>query len=261
MGMQTVATNLFTLGGQSQIVQPFVLDRNLSFDYVRFPVTYNLASTTWATTNSGTSYTLGQTQNYYANIYSLGTGTNSAVLQRVTGGSFNMAVSINVSIPGGVASTQHAVTYNLTYGVTGSTATTGTLWASAGASISVLTTHLTAFTGNKYIDVPLGTILGRGAYWMAFQRSTSLASAGVNSLSNLSHSNTNFIITQANTRFAEMGGDSTAATNNLKYGLKFGLGYYTTSNNGGTTNSISLDAANFSTAGSHPMIPFQLIKA
>lgn len=257
-GMLTTATANFNLGGQSQIVQPFVLDRVASLNFVRIPIQYTFSSTTWATTNSGTSYTMGQTQNFYANVYSLGTGTDAGVLKLITGGSFNMAVSINVSMPGGAGSTQHLVTYNMTYAVTGSTATTGANWASPGASISVLTTHLTAFSGNKYLDIPLGTVLNRGAYWMAFQKSTAIASAGVVSLSNLTHNNTNFIVTQINSRFAEMGGDSTIGTNNLKYGLKLGLGYYTTSNSGGTTNSISLSAANFSTAASHPMIPFQL---
>lgn len=242
--------NTLTLGGSSNFVQPFNLPYDISISYLRVLLSNSFGSTTLGSTQN-TTIAMRQTQTWFANIYSAGTGANSFSLQQVAGSQATMVMGISHTL--GANTNQQTVSQAISYPVTGSSATFGTSY-NPGASINVSTTQLTQFNTNRFLDIPFATSLPAGAYWIAFQRSTATATTGGTQFTGCTHNNSYYFVTQFNSNFAQYGNASNVSTNNLQPGL----GYWSTNANGST--SVSLALSHISTVASQPQIPFQFLR-
>ncbi|CAB4121826.1 Parallel beta-helix repeat [uncultured Caudovirales phage] len=238
--------------GVSNYIQPFELPYNISASYLRMPVQMTWASTTANTSNSSLSYALSQSQTMWVNIYTMGTGASSASLGLYAVASNTMAMVMSATYG---ASNAQTVFNSISYPLAGGSSTGSASLGSQTAVIWMGTGGLTNFTGSRMMDLAFNSSLSAGAYWMAVQRSTqSSASTQVSSgVSNATFQINNIINTQANSAFNAMGVSNAVSAN-----LYLGLGAYSASATGATTNQIALSLV--SSAASQPRFPFQLIR-
>jgi len=241
------------VGGSSMQLQPFVLPYNISVSYVRIPVSQQITSNTIGSSANAT-LTLNISQTLYANFYSLGTGANSRSLQYV--GQASATSLYQILLSQGATSSNISVYHNFTYLVEGGTAAFATSYATTQTNIPVSTTHLTAFTGFRFLDIPFVSSLSAGAYWIGLQRSSATATTGGgNNFSGITIGHSHLIATQTNINSMNiMGGNTTV----FSVPLAQGLGLWSTNSNGATASSIAL--SQISTQASHPKFPFQLIR-
>lgn len=239
-----------TFGVSTNLVQPFILPYDISVSYLRFLMTNSFASTTFATTANAT-YNLSQAETWFANIYTLGVGASSNVLQLYATASATAAILITAQV--GAASDNQTVSYAVTFPVTGSYFNSSTNYNVNAASVQVSTTHLSRFNGNRFLDLPFATSLPAGAYWMAFQKSSARATTG-GQLNAATNNNTFFMASQFASGFSSIGKASNVAADPIR----IGLGIWTTNTSGRTTNSISI--AQMSSATSNAVLPFQMIR-
>ena len=252
--MQGTSTSGF--GASVNIVQAFVLPYDISISYIRAPLSFAYTTTTLGST-ANTSGLYNQSNTFYANIYSLGTGANSKSLQQVAQGSVSMLFQISATE--GANSNAQTVQYAFSYFTEGVTSATGTFTTTIASSVfnfssTIFLSNIGA-TGLRGIDIPFATSLPAGQYWIAFQKSSNTATSGFLSgtISNgLSLSTPFVMVTQSPTinLFGYGTGVSGTAMNQL------GLGQYTT--NAVTSNSIGL--SQLSTIANFPRIPFQFIR-
>lgn len=245
--------NTLTLGGSSNYVQPFLLPYDVSFSYFRLMMSNAFGSTTLATTLN-TTIAFQQTQTWFANIYTAGTGANSKSLQRIAGSSATMVLRIAHSL--GAATGNQTVSYAVTYPVTGSYGNFNTTY-NPGNSINISTTQNTQFSGNRYLDIPFATSLAAGNYWVAFQRSSATATTAGTQFTGCTHNNSYYYATQINSNFQEYGNTITTGTAISTSPIYLGHGSWSTNTLGAT--SVSLALSNISTLASYPVVPFQLI--
>lgn len=247
--------NTLSLGGSSNWVQPFILPYDVSFSYLRLMLTNSFGSTTVGTTANATNQ-LNQTQTWFANIYTAGTGASSKSLQRIAGSSATMAMAIRHTCGTGTAA--QTLSYDITYPATGNYSTYNTSY-NPGNTIALSTTQLTQFSGNRYMDIPFATSLAAGNYWIAFQRSSATAITGAgNTFSGATHQNSFYYATQINSNFQEYGVSATTGTIISTSPVYLGLGSWSTNTLGAT--SVSLALSNISTLALNPIVPFQLIR-
>lgn len=212
-----------------------------------------LNSSTGGTT-ANISLTLNESINFYVNIYSLGTGANSRSLQQLAQGSASILYQVRYEI--GAASNNQTCSHNITYPSEGAANNNfATNYNVNGASINISTTHLTSFSGIKWVDIPFVTSLSAGAYWMAVNRNNTTATTGGAAIMNaVSMGQGWMMVSQVNTNVIPFGGNTSVST----AGNPLGLGIWTTNSLGTSTSSIAL--ASISTTASQPVIPFQMIR-
>lgn len=160
-------TGYLIMGASNWFMQPLLLQRAVSLDYLRIPVLNStVGTTTHNATVANTSYTASHGITFRVGIYTKGTGASSGALM-----SF-------VSSQGVI---QNRRTY--TAGATGSRYTVMNAFTvpylnnTSGFSTSVATSFtalrpppdlgMSSVTGNRFIDVPLATILPASNYWIA----------------------------------------------------------------------------------------------
>ena len=241
-----------TLGGSSNHVQPFVLPYDVSISYLRMPISVAITSNTIATT-ANTTINFAQTQTFWANIYSAGTGASSRTLRQIAQASATMVYAITAQEAAN--SNQQTVSHAFTYPSEGTGSSTfATNYSPAAASFNFSTTHLTAFTGFRFLDLPFATSLAAGNYWIAIQRASATAQTGATALSLLTNNFSYVGMSQVSQNMNIMGGNTTAGSN----GYQLGLGFWTTNSNGTTSNSLNI--AQISTAANQPRFPFQFIR-
>jgi hypothetical protein len=244
-----VNTTSISLGGSSMYVQPFVLPSDVQVGYVRMPVSIAFGSTTYGTTANSAVF-LSNAMTFWANIYSMGTGANSRSLQYITGASATMQMNVTGSV--GAASNNQTVFHNITMPVEGGTTNLSTNYNLASANQNISTTHLTAYTGYRFLDMNMNALLPAGAYWMGIQRSSVSNTTGVNTITGATMGQSYIAVSQISQNVNLMG-----ATGGSSQGLQLGLGYWSTNTVGRTTNSIGQSL--LSTIANQPRIPFQMI--
>jgi hypothetical protein len=102
------------------------------------------------------------------------------------------------------------------------------------------------------IDIPFATSLPAGEYWIAFQRSSATATSGVN-MSAVSLNNQFGFVSQAN-----ISGFGFATNNSTGFQMQPGVGTWSATIQGGTSNSIAI--TDIRSNASNPRTPFQFIR-
>lgn len=242
--------------GRTNIVQPFNLPYAVSFNNIRLPGSLSIASTSaFASTVGGAAANpafFAQTINLYANIYTLGTGTQSSAL--ILANSFSFASAMRWSYSW-AASNNNTYGFDITFGRDNTTTFTTYGYSALSANIVFQTSQLTNWTGNKFIDVIVtnGASLSQGPYWLAVQVSVSTTQSifGITTgpMSNGIITFSNFINTQYASGFGLMNAASTH--------LKLGGGFWTGTAIGGTSATLAL--SNITTNASNVEVPFEMM--
>jgi hypothetical protein len=254
-------TTITLLKGSTNIVQQFNLPYAISFNCIRMPALMTVAtgtltqsSTTYAISTSGPG-SYRQTLNVYAQLYTLGTGTQSTGLFLANAYSYASQMDWKFQWNN---STSNTYSFQISYGINNTTSSTEFTYSSNLSSFAYITTQLTGFTGNKFLDIVVtnGASLSEGPYWLAYQVSLSTATVGVFSaagvlgfISDGMLSFANFVNTQYASGFSPMNVASTA--------LGVGRGFWTTNAVGAT--SATLQLSNIRTNASNVEIPFEMI--
>ena len=244
-------TQTINFGSNSNYIQPFALPYNISASYIRFLMTNAYQSTTVGiTANISAAFTQGQT--WWANIYSLGAGTNSTRLEQIAGGSATMEIRGSWTN----STNNQSNTVNITYPVTGSSATFNyTTQTTVGSFVIHTSAFSVSFQSNRFLDIPFATSLPAGQYWIALQKSSSTNTAGntagINVISNYRYNNSLFAVSQINSGFGSMGGTATSLPLQIANG-SFLLGA------AGTTSQVAL--SNVTGSASQLRVPFQLAR-
>ena len=250
-------TSSLTLGGSSVFVQPFDFENPISASYVRIPVSQGFGSTSQTTGGVNGSLTFRVTHTYYMQLFTNQGGASS----RSLGLAYSTTVSSCMEVRATVTATNgQTVSHFFTYPVTGNSSVGFTTGANPNnASFQVSTTHLTAFNGARFLDIPFATLIQPGGYWMALQMSSASAStSGGQNYSNITaatNRNSYYALTQVSANIIEMGGNTTAGSN-MWAGM--GHGWWTTNTNGATTSQMNL--AQISTIANQPLIPFLIVR-
>lgn len=250
-----VSINTTNLSSVQNLIQPFQLPYDISVSYVRIPVSVSVNSTQIATT-ANTSIRYNQSHTVFANFYSLGTGANSKSLQYITQASVSFLHQASATEgANSAAQTNNFVTSYFTEGVTSATgASTMTVAASSVFNFTNNAAGLSNFTGYRMVDIPFATSLSAGEYWVAFQRSSTFGSTGATNITGASANLLFAIAQQTNLPIYYLGQATNVNTNQMQ----LGLGIWSATTQGGTTNSIAL--SQISSTASQPIIPFQLIR-
>jgi hypothetical protein len=244
-----------TVSGSSLRVQPFMLPYAVSMSYVRFPVSVSHVQSTAGTPVANTSFSARRGQTDCVVIYSQGVGASSRSIQYVASGSAVWTMATTVSA--GTASSQYTVSYNITHPSSGSNNSNFvTNYGASSASIVLSSSLLTRFSGPRFLDVPLATVLGPGNYWIAIGRSTSTQSqsANISFATNASLGFSTVGVSQSALSWGPMGAVSSASDNQLQPGA----GVWTTNAFQFSTSSIALSQV--SNVASHPRFYFQFIR-
>ena len=250
-GLVNSATYTFDGASMSQAVA-FNLPEQVSFNFLRLPVSMTTQSTTIATSNASrnVSAQIGSTWN--AVVYSLGTGANSKSLQYVTSGSNGWTFRNSISITGG--GTQYSVSLYFSAQAEGAGTTRTTQYSISNTNYSFTTNQIaTEWSGVRWLDIPLSGSLSGGNYWLVLGYSSSSATNSAGNWSNcyVKYSN-HYVATNPDLGFGIMG------STNLTSGGLFAGGMFSTAG-GGTTNSIPISA--ISSTASNPKMYFQLLRS
>lgn len=241
-----VSTNISAFATGVNLVQPFVLPYDISISYIRVPINFSFTSTTFASTGN-TSIVYNQSNTFFANIYTAGTGASSKSIQQLAQGSVSLLYQASATEGANSnAQTNNFVFSYFTEGVTSATAAT-TITAPASSVFNFTTNVLSNVSGIRMIDIPFATSLAAGAYWIAFQRSSATATTGLAAMTNVTLNNQYGFVSQAN-----------ISVFNSTLQLQVGAGVWAATNQGGTTNSIAFSGISATT--SNPRTPFQFIR-
>lgn len=245
-------TNTSNFATNANLVQPFILPYDISVSYIRVPIFFSFVSSTFGTTNN-TSFQYRQTQTYFANLYSMGVGASSKSLQYITQASISLIYQ--ASATQGANSNQQTQAFAFTWYSEGQTTSQNTYSiTNVGASnFSFGTGVLSSVSGLRMIDLALATSLQAGDYWIAFQRSSATATTNLAGVTNVSLNNQFGFASQPT--ILGFGQNSTDAT---IFQQQPGVGSWSATNQGGTTDSIGL--SQIRSAVSFPRVPFQLIR-
>jgi hypothetical protein len=232
-------------GGSSNWVFPFQVPNAGSFSYLRMPVSMSLASTTFTTGAAGYGSSVAQSNSFWFNIYTVGSGASSQSLQWLTSASTTWAFQISYS----GTSSSHSVSYNVTFPNTGGVSGTTQMTSSqASASINEVPAGTSNFQSFRYFDMAFATSLSAGNYYAAIQRSSTTGGG-----SNIGLGISQLIVTQHNSSIGVPNQASSSSNHLMPY-----LGSWSTNTLGRTTSSIA--RSQVSTAASHPMPIFQMIR-
>jgi len=157
----------------------FHLPFPISASYIRLPMVLTTGSTTIPTLASNTataSNNIGTTFN--AVIYSIGTGANSLSLQYVASGAAFFTWSQRISITSTTRASYSQGFSGELEGLAAPGTSLSTQYSLSQTNYAFSTTWLTAFTGTRFLDIPLASSLSAGPYWLILGYSTSSASGG-----------------------------------------------------------------------------------
>lgn len=230
------------------VVFPFSVGDNVSFDYLRFMNTINIASTSFAST-ANTTFSYNQNVTFNILLYSQNTGASSLSLASISSTSAGLTQSANVAY-GSASNTQQLNTYAVTYPISTGTSSFSSSYSTSNISIiAVSTGNYSRFTGLKFLDIPFAGSLTPGMYWMALNASTAFTTQATN-LSGIRIVFSTAGITQINNPMGLFG-----QVNNASIQVMNGIGSFTTA--GGVTTA-SLGFSNVSSYGSHIVPIFSL---
>ena len=230
------------------VVFPFSVGDNVSFDYLRFMNTINIASTSFAST-ANTTFSYNQNVTFNILLYSQNTGSSSLSLASISSTSAGLTQSANVAY-GSASNTQQLNTYAVTYPISTGTSSFSSSYSTSNIStIAVSTGNYSRFTGLKFLDIPFAGSLTPGMYWMALNASTAFTTQATN-LSGIRIVFSTAGITQINNPMGLFG-----QVNNASIQVMNGIGSFTTA--GGVTTA-SLGFSNVSSYGSHIVPIFSL---
>ena len=248
------ATMSMTTSGTQNIIAPFVVPYSVSGSYIRIPVQVVWNSTSFATT-ANTQFSFGHSMTNYYVLYTQGVGANSRSLQSVYSTSHGVSAQVSVSF-GTATNGNNTVYHNVTLPSAGGTATTGTAasYGFSNGSIQISTTHLTAWTGTKWLDIPFALSLPADQYWIATAQNRVTATQGTN-MSGVSLGLNTLGISQWAVGIAPWGQTKNAASMG---GLQPAQGTFTI-NAATTTASIVMDNV-FAVTASNGRPYFQIIR-
>jgi hypothetical protein len=251
------ASTTLTLGGSSLFLEPVVIPWPVSASYVRFPVSQGFGSTSQTTGGANGSATFNVSHTYYMLLFTQNVGASSRSLNTYLSTTQTSCMQIQQSQ---AATNQQTVSHFFTYPVTGNSSvgfTTG--YNPTNASIQISTTHLTAFNGAHFLDIPFATVLTPGNYWLGLQLSSATASTSngrnYTNITAATMRNSFYAQSQVSANIQDMGANTTAGSN-MWGGV--GHGWWTTDTNGRTTASINL--AQVSTIANQPIVPFLVVR-
>lgn len=215
----STATQAVTTG-QNQFAS-FALPQPMTLSYIRFVASMAASASNIATIASGSATANGGVVgSYSALIYQLGTGANSQSLEMITSQSVGFTFQNSISITN---STQGSYTQAITYPLNGGTSSYSTQYSISNTVYSFSTNHLTGFTGQKYIDVPLPATLSAGNYWAMFNISQNTTSAGALTAINVPRAfpQSYLVVNQPDYNAMLMGGSNNTLA-------QWGAGFFTT---------------------------------
>lgn len=230
---------------------PFVVDQNVSFDYIRLAMSGSvLAASSTAATTGNISYSAGHFRSNNFVIYSQGAGANSLSLQYVTSAQATEAFLMTQSHAAN--STQHSYTLNYTFPCSSGTSGFTKNYSSSAASLNYHTSHLTDLTGLKIRDFQFAGSLSPGRYWLAWGVSSTTSTARTADQSRQGIAFTAFGMSANTLAFGLLG----SATN---YSIQpfMAHGAFTTAG-GGTTSSLPMTRV--TSTASHIQLFFQLMR-
>lgn len=242
-------TTTLSVAESTSAVAPFYLPANASFDYIRVMATAAGASTALATT-ANVNLSAQFASSWYAVIYSRDSANS---LQSVASASalFRTTHSLSANANG----SQWTLRRSYEFPVTGGASTLTFAAASvSSASYSLASASITAFTGVKFIDIPLASSLSEGNYWIAVGRASGSSTNATNAtgLTRLYATASLHGIVQLASTPSVMGSATDPTVNRM-----LGQGIYTTNTLGGIS-AIALSKISASTGNN--MLSFQLIK-
>lgn len=243
-----------TVGQSTSHVVPMFVQENLSFDFLRLIGSGSVsAASTTAVTTGATTFSYGYTKSHNLVVYSRGTGANSGSLQSYYSTQIVEQYSNNVAC----AANSTQFSYSNRYTLPCSTGTTGFThdYSSSANSRHYNSASATMLTGLKHLDLPFGTTLSPGMWWICYGQSSATASNATSALAAARLIVTyNFLgMSQATIQIGPLG-SATQQTN----GLNFGNGSFSLGGAAGIT--ASLDFTNITTSASNNMMYFQLMR-
>lgn len=242
-------TNVTRPTQSTSVIAPFILPMALSASYIRLIASMRTQSTSIGTTANATlSFSRFSTVN--AVVYVQGTGTNSTQLESIASGSAGstQVVSLSANANG----SEYTISCSITYPDRGGTAEFTNTHAVTQTRFDFSTSHLTDFTGARYLDIPFNASLAGSNYWMAIGNS-STASTTVFNLGNFSIGVSGFVnAADLNVNVARQGAATASSMQ-----LQPALGSFTHA--GGGTASV-IPYSNVSSQNSHNFIYFQMIR-
>lgn len=223
--VQLISTSSMTAHSTRWFAQPLQVLNDISFDFVRFPVTFSTSGTDTAATTINTSLTASQAYSYRVALYSRGTGASSQSLMSLSTAS--MTFSNLRTLTANTTGSQYTISNQYFFGISNTTSSYTTSLARSQTNFGMTTgVGLESVTGPKFLDFPMAGSLAAGQYWIAINYvSTSSAVAGGTALLASRMDMRNYLANQENLNFANFG----STTDTLaKYDS--GLGFFT--NNG-----------------------------
>lgn len=239
-----------TLGLSTSYIFPLFVPYDISFGYLRIPVSAGVStSATIATTANGTgSGSHVMTHNYV--LFTRGTGASSMSLMSAHSTSAGLTQQWSFSES---TSTQWTVSYRISLPGSSGTTSFSTSIASSLSTINFVTSVWSNFESAgvmRFWDVPWSSSLAAGEYWLGSGVSTSSGTGGSGGAAytqNRLKPFSTYVGPQLNSSIAEFG----VATNS-SYMLQQGLGSYSIAA-GATTAELA--HSRVSSSASHP-VPF-----
>lgn len=193
------------------IIQPLQIEKNISFDFVRLPVTFITTGTETNATTANTSFTGTQAFTYAVVVFTKGTGASSQSLMSFI--STTAGMSNNRTLTANSTGSQYTIVNHYLYNISNTTSVFTTSRAISQTNFGFTTgIGVDSVSGPKLLDIPMAVGLGASNYWIAFNySSTSSAQVGTAIMASRLDVR-NYAMNQDNLNFAYFGaGTNTAA--------------------------------------------------
>lgn len=241
-------------GNSGSSVVAFIMPLDISCSYIRLPMQMSNNSTSRAATASSMNASVGVFSTWNAVVYKLNTGASSMSLTWVASGQALWTVSNSISVA--TNGSQGSYSQSFIGAAEGGVTSFSTRYSVTNTNSYQFSsqTIFTAFSANRWLDIPFANSLAAGAYWLMVGLSTSSTanSTGISAASNCNNGfSRHFALSQANNVPIKVMG----STNSIS--INFGAGSFTTVG-GGTTAELALSM--ISTVASHPRLYFQMIR-
>lgn len=244
------ANQLYMLNSQTMqprqstsAVFPILIQDDVSFDHVRFPLTVSMGSTTLGTT-ANTTFSAGITYTFNVGFYR-STTNNATSLNSFVTTSAGLSQSINVQA--NANGSQYSVSLGLTWPQNGTgtnaTNTFSSSYAVSTSNFAISTTGLTAFSGMKHFEINMQSSMPANFYWVNMGVSSSVSTQGIAGLSSPLVIHSHIAMSQINNTFGMFG-----QANNASIQAISGVGSFTTAG-GGTVAGFGF--SNISSSASH----------
>jgi len=219
-------TTTYQVRNSTSIIFPVVVNNPVQFDHFRQPLSVSVSQAAAVATTANTTFNYGVTYAFRVVFFAteLATPTVLDFARELSGG-----LTHRVTVQAGAVGSQYSVTHALSYPVNNSnnTSTFSTSYATSSVSIVVSSSVLSAFTGQKHLElgVAAGTI-SPDMYWIAMGVGSTTATGGNAALTAGLIVHSNIAMTQpSGTAWGFFGQAANASV-----GVISGLGSYTSSN-------------------------------